>query len=60
MEHFICGGNCGGVVDEAGSCTDSTCSNFGQVLTPCACEDKSSHMKKEEASEEVGVDTPTE
>jgi len=59
-EHFICGGNCGGVADAPGMCTEATCSNNAQPLTPCACGDKSMHEPKEEVSGEMGAETASE
>ena len=39
MTHYVCTGNCGKEADKPAVCNSDDCSNEGQALVACTCED---------------------
>ena len=45
MEHYICTGGCGAVVERPGVCQAMNCPKHGQPLNPCNCTDNKHYGK---------------
>jgi len=56
MKHYICTGSCAGEWQKPGLCDSRFCSNEGQALIECSCEDGAHENAGEKAdSEDIGM-----